>query len=381
MLLRKNKVIAAFLDLLVMALFIIPLAVERVLRKRNTSLPRSILIIEPWGIGDLVMMSSLLKPLREHYPQASISLLAKDTARELFVRSPYIDDFIIFDFPWTRFRKKYSFWKWDWAGLSGTINKLRRKKFDLVIDARGDIRNNLLSFLINGKRRLGYGWTGGGYFLTDKINLYPKNIHRVDAWLNLLDYLGIYVEKPRPDIFVSEEEETGARDFLFKNGIKDTELLIGIHPGAQIKSRCWPINRFAELAESLMYKLKAKIIVFVEPEGYGNDIPIKGEFLKVRLPLHDIIGLIKQLDLLVCNDSGAMHIASAVNTRTLSIFGPGAIEQIRPYGPRNTLLFKAAVTCRPCFDNCKSSKPVCLEDISVEMAIEAAEKIIKERDH
>lgn len=262
-----------------------------------------------------------------------------------------------------------------------TIKMLRQRSFDLTLDARGDIRNNLLSFLIYGNRRLGYDWTGGGYLLTDKIKFYSENMHRVDAWLNLLDYLGIRVEKSKPDIFVSKEEEIGARDFLFKNGIKNGELLIGVHPGARIKSRCWPIGRFAELAESIRNKLKAKIIVFVEPEGYGKDIPIKGDFLKAKLPLRAMIGLIKQLDLLVCNDSGAMHIASAVDTRTLSIFGPGAIERIGPYGSGNTLLFKAGVNCRPCFDYCKFPKPVCLEDISVEMAADAAEKIIKEREH
>lgn len=378
---RRNETIISVLNFFVATLFLILLAIERICKKIVVLNPRSILIIELWGIGDLVMMSSILKPLRERFPEACISLLSKGAARDLFAGNLYIDDFIIFDFPWTRFRRKYAFWSWDWKGLLATTSMLRQQSFDLIIDARGDIRNNLLSFLIHGNRRLGYDWTGGGYFLTDKINLYPENMHRVDAWLNLLDYLGIRVEKSRPDIFVSKKEETCARDFLFKNGIKNGELLIGIHPGAQIKSRCWPIDRFAELAESLKTKLKARIIVFVEPEGYGRDIPIKGEFLKTKLPLRGMIGLIKQLDLLVCNDSGAMHIASAVDTRTLSIFGPGAIERIGPYGPGNTLLFKAGVNCRPCFDYCKFSKPVCLEDISVEMVAEAAEKIIKERNH
>ena len=373
---KKNKFTILLLDSVLRTIFFIPLVFEKMKKKEKIFDPRSILIIESWGIGDLVMMSSVLKPLREHHPQARISLLAKDTARELFACSPYIDDFIVFDFPWTRFRRKYAFWSWDWKGLLATISILRQRNFDFILDARGDIRNNLLSFLIHGNRRLGYDWTGGGYFLTDAIKLNQENLHRVDAWLNLLDYIGICVEKLKPDIFVSKEEEIGAIDFLFKNGIKNGELLIGIHPGAQIKSRCWPIGRFAELAESLRNKLKAKIIVFVEPGGYGKDIPIKGEFLKARLPLRGIIGLIKQLDLLICNDSGAMHIASAVDTRTLSIFGPGAIERIGPYGSGNTLLFKAGVNCRPCFDYCKFSKPVCLENISVEMATEAAEKII-----
>ncbi len=376
MLLRKNKVIVAFLDLLGGALFVIPLAIDTALRKKNTSLPRSILIIELWGIGDLVMMSSVLKPLREHYPQAHISLLAKDTARELFASSPYIDDFIIFDFPWTRFRKKYAFWKWDWAGLLGTINKLRQKKLDLVIDARGDIRNNLLSLLINGKRRIGYNWTGGGYFLTDALSLEAKNMHRVDAWLSLLNHLGIETDKYKPSLYITQEEEKTARDFLIRKGIKNGELLVGIHPGAKMKSRCWPLANFATVAEHIRDTLGAKIIVFIEPEGYGEEIPIRGDFIKGKIPLREMACLVKLIDLLVCNDSGAMHIAAAVDTKTLSVFGPGDYKRIGPYGMGHTIVADNEVNCRPCFDSCKHDKALCLDKISVDMVVNAANSIL-----
>lgn len=376
MLLRKNKIIVAFLDLFVGTLFVIPLAIERALRKKNTSPLRSILIIELWGIGDLVMMSSVLKPLREHYPQAHISLLAKDTARELFAHSPYADDFIIFNFPWTRLRKKYAFWKWNWPGLLGTINKLRQKKFDLVIDARGDIRNNLLSFLINGKRRIGYSCTGGGYFLTDTLLPEGKNRHRVDTWLGLLSHLGIGADKYSPSLYITQEEEKTARNFLIKQGIKNGELLVGIHPGAKIKSRCWPLGNFAAVAEHIRNTLGVKIVVFIEPDGYGEEIPIGGEFIKAKITLREMVCLVKLIDLLVCNDSGAMHIAAAVDTKTLSIFGPGDYKRIGPYGTGHTIIVDNEVDCRPCFDSCKHNKALCLNKISVDMVVNAANSIL-----
>jgi len=376
MLLRKNKVIVAVLDLFVGTLFVIPLVIERALREKGTSPLRSILIIELWGIGDLVMMSTVLKPLREHYPQARISLLAKDTARELFAHNSYVDDFIIFDFPWTRFRKKYAFWKWDWSGLLGTINKLRQKKFDLVIDARGDIRNNLLSFLISGKRRIGYSYTGGGYFLTDALLPEGKNRHRVDTWLGLLSHLGIGTDKYSPSLYITQGEEKTARNFLIKQGIKNGELLVGIHPGAKIKSRCWPLANFAAVAEQIRNTLGAKIVVFIEPDGYGEEIPIGGEFIKAKIPLREMVCLVKLIDLLVCNDSGAMHIAAAVDTKTLSIFGPGDYKRIGPYGTGHTIIADNEVDCRPCFDSCKHNKALCLNKISVDMVVNAANSIL-----
>lgn len=376
MLLRKNKVIVAFLDLLVGALFVIPLAIDRVSRKKNTSPPRSILIIELWGIGDLIMMSSVLKPLRERYPQARISLLAKDISRELFAHSPNIYDFIIFDFPWTRFRNKYALWKWPWPGLLGTINTLRRRKFDLVLDARGDIRNNLLSFLISGKRRIGYSYTGGGYFLTDALLPKGKNRHRVDTWLDLLSHLGIEADKYKPSLYITQEEEKTARNFLINQGIKNGELLVGIHPGAKIKSRCWPLANFAAVAEHIRDTFGAKIIVFMEPEGYGEEIPIKGDFIKAKIPLREMTCLVKLVDLLVCNDSGAMHIATAVDTKTLSIFGPGDYKRIGPYGTGHAIVADNEVKCRPCFDSCKHDKALCLDKISVDMVVNAANSIL-----
>jgi len=376
MLLRKNKVIVGILDLFAGTLFVIPLAIERTLRKKSALPPHSILIIELWGIGDLAMMSSVLKPLREHYPHARISLLAKDVARELFAGSPYTDDFIVFDFPWTRFRKKYAFWKWDWAGLIGAINKLKQKKFDLVFDARGDIRNNLLSFLISGKRRIGYSCTGGGYFLTDALLPKGKNRHRVDTWLDLLTHLGIEADKHKPTLYITQEEERTARNFLISQGIKNGELLVGIHPGAKIKSRCWPLANFARVAEHIRDSFGAKIIVFIEPEDYGEEIPIKGDFIKAKIPLREMISLVRLIDLLVCNDSGAMHIAAAIDTKTLSIFGPGDYKRIGPYGTGHAIVADNEVNCRPCFDSCKHGKALCLNKISVDMVVNTANSIL-----
>jgi len=274
------------------------------------------------------------------------------------------------------FPKKYAFWKWDSVGLSGTINKLRRKKFDLVIDARGDIRNNLLSFLINGKKRIGYNCTGGGYFLTDALLPKGKNRHRVDAWLNLLNHLGIETDKYKPSLYIAQEEEKTARNFLIKQGIKNGELLVGIHPGAKIKSRCWPLANFATVAEHIRDTLGAKIIVFIEPEGYGEEIPIRGDFIKAKITLREMTCLVKLIDLLVCNDSGAMHIAAAIDTKTLSIFGPGDYKRIGPYGTGHAIIADNEVNCRPCFDSCKHDKALCLDKISVDMVINTANSIL-----
>jgi len=327
-----------------------------------------ILIVELWGIGDAVMMSPILAPLREKFPEARISVLCQQHAADILKENRQISRFFIFKFPWTAFTGKYRFWRWDWKGIMRLIMELRREKFDLVLDARKDPRNNLLLFLTGGKRRVGYGWKVCGYFLTDAICLKDEKIHRVEAWKKLLVHLGIEAGDVRPDIRISVEEEKWAGEFLKNNGISDHDLMIGIHPGARVKVRCWPLEKFAEIGSYAAIRHKAKVLVFVEPDGYGDDIAVTTEHVKVKVGLRQMTALISKLSLLICNDSGAMHIASAVHTPTVSIFGPGDPGSIGPYGGNHAVVIKD-ISCRPCFDHCRYHEPLCLTGIFVEDVI------------
>ncbi len=133
----------------------------------DAAINKKILVLELWGIGDVVLSTGALRQLKKNFQGAEIVLLAKEHAREILFNNWDVDRVITFNFPWTRFKGKYILWAWDWLGLIKLIRQLRRERFDLVIDARGDIRNNFLSFVIGGRKRVGYDWTGGGFFLTD----------------------------------------------------------------------------------------------------------------------------------------------------------------------------------------------------------------------
>ena len=361
---RDNKACVLLLDL-IGCIFFFPFVLVAIFNRKKPVYPGKILIMELWGIGDLVMMSAFLKPLKENYPNARITVLSKEVGKTLFKEDPSIDEFISFDFPWTRFKKKYALWSWDWPGVFRVIARLRKEKFDLVLDARGDIRNNLLSFLSGANMRLGYGWTGGGYFLTDNLKNTLKDLHRVDAWLELLRYLGFKADGYRPYLCVSKDEEKISEDFLKANGIDSRDFIVGIHPGARIKTRCWPLDRFGKIAEVTRDTCKSRIIIIMEPEGYGEEISINGENFKVKLTLRQLISLIKKLNLLICNDGGVMHIAGAVNTPVVAIFGPTEPAWFSPYGANNTVVIENDMPCRPCFDYCKYDRAVCLDRITV----------------
>lgn len=374
---RESKFTIWFLNSVLWAIFLIPIVINKIRKKRKILNIRNILIMESWGIGDLLVMSPILKPLKENYPGSRITVLSKEIGKVLFSHNPYIDDFIIFDFPWTRFRKKYRIWNWDWPGLLGVISRLRKKRFDLVLDARGDMRNNLLSFLSGGKKRVGYDWTGAGFFLTDNLRHEHENSHKIDTWLNLLEHLGIRTNEYAPHLYISKDEEKFAEEFLKTNGIGNRDLLVGIHPGARIKTRCWPLNRFAKVAEYVRDICKCRVVVFLEPEGYGEKIPINGENFKARLTLRQLIALIKRLDLLICNDGGAMNIATAVGTAVAAIFGPTNPAWFRPRGENDAIIIENDMSCRPCFDYCKFNEVLCLDKITVSRVEEIVHEILK----
>ena len=364
---RKNKTFARFISAVLFVVFIVPLAIERLFFFRQPRNIKKILIIELWGIGDLIMASSVFKPLRRKFPEAQIVLLSKPDAQTLFSGAGLVDTFIVFDFPWVKFQNKYSFWRWDWQGLIKVMLALRNERFDLAIDARGDVRNNLLSFLTGARSRLGYNWTGGGFFLTDAQGTF-KFRHRVEAWFNLLDHMKIDRRDAGPCLEVTEKERRWQEDFYSANGVFPGDLLVGIHPGAGRETRRWPLARFVETAKYVEARYKAKVIFFEGPDEKGSSL--ENGYLVARPDLRQLLALIKRVDLFICNDSGPMHIAAALKRPVVAIFGPGDIERIGPYGARCYVAAAKGIKCRPCFDYCRFDKRVCLDAVGVEDVIE-----------
>ncbi len=310
---------------------------------------KKILIMELWGIGDVVMMSAVLKPLHEAFPQAEICVLSQRHGQEILRENKEVSRFFVFKFPWTAFRGKYNFVKWDWKGLLAIITSLRREKFDLILDARGDPRNILLSFFIGG-RHVGAKKTAGSR-------------HRVEHWGQVLGLLGVPATALRPSIELSIEERAEAANFVRERFEGRPPVLVGIHPGAGQKIRCWPLTRFREIANRLLAR-HIGVVVLSEQEGYGNEMARDLGLPPCQSGLRQLAALISELDLLVCNDTGVMHIAGAVGTPVVAVFGPGDPAFIGPR--RDAEVVIKDCPDRPCFDNCRRVIPECLEEVTVE---------------
>ncbi len=328
--------------------FLLPL-LERIWRPRidTGETVARILVIEPWLIGDVVLATPLLLALRERYPDAHISLLAKPHAEALLRNSGLVDEVVVFDLPWTANTGKYRPSRYSRRALAALVTRLREARFDLTIDCRMDIRSNVITFATGAPKRVGYAFGGGSYLLTDAVPASPDDHHKVYDWLALLPPLddgrwsaggkgsgGIVEDLARrfkPQLRVTPDERADAAERMKSLGFHEDDLIVGIHPGASQPRRRWPLEDFAWVASALAARHSTKTLVFLDPENYGETMRLEGvRFLKTSL--RGLMAAMTQCDLLLCNDSGPMHIADALGVPIVGVFTTGNPVWHRPFG-------------------------------------------------
>lgn len=289
---------------------------------------RNILVMEPWQIGDVVLATPALRALRARFPEARITLLGKPHAEELLRHSGLVDEVIVFDIPWTAKSAKYDPRRYESGRLRALISDLRARRFDLTVDARMDLRSNILTYLSGAPRRIGYDFGGGSFLLTDALKANPDERHRVDDWLELMKPLGSD-EHFEPLLRVSDDEQTQAEQTLRAHGIRPGDVVVAIHGGASDERRRWATEHFERVAERLVERDGAKIVWFLEPDAPDRAIPVASAVL--RTSLREMMAILTHCRLLVCNDSGPMHIADALDVPVVAVFLTGNPVWHRPY--------------------------------------------------
>lgn len=312
--------------------------VTNVLPRRRPSplnqpyIPSRVLVIQSHLIGDLIMATPLLRALRKHYPSARISLLANSFAQELLDGWECVDDIFTMDFPWSTYNYSLN----NICQLIKMATRLRRIGFDLAVDAQIDVRNAFLMYLVGAERRLGYDVTGGGVFLTDVPAFPTEKCNLLEARLALLEYLGIDCRDKKTALPLSEASLKCAETLLKVNKISAEKLVI-IHPGASRKEKLWSAEGFAEVVRDIKEKGHFPLIV----EGPGDRLIVDNIMSKyserdgegvarAKTSLRVLVALVRMSRLVVCLDSAALHIAGAVGTPAIVLYGPTWPELTKP---------------------------------------------------
>jgi heptosyltransferase-2 len=364
---RKKLAAIGALDLASLSLH----AIWRPPTPQNDS-PRSFLVVEPWGIGDVVLSTALLRALRTSYPSARIALLAKSHATALLANSGLVDEVIPFDFPWTAFDGKFSPGKYFPKEFQKLIGLLRARDFDVSLDARRDIRSNVITYFAGARRRIGYDFGGGAHLLTDVLPSGTQNDHKVADWLALLGPLGVVNNTSFvPSLVVTEAEKANARRRMAMLGLSTERPIVGIHPGASRAVRRWGADRFTSVIDSLVQERGVQVLLFEEKEGDSSEITPRHWVRRIKGDLRCFMALVTQCDLLLCSDSGPMHIASALGVPVTALFGPQRREWYGPRGEMDNVVQVDEMACRPCFDACIFATPRCMEGISPSAVVQA----------
>jgi len=330
----------------------------------------NILVRMPNWIGDVVMATPILADLRKKFPSASITAMCRRPLCDLLELDDSIDELFCFTKPGNGFLRR--------DDHRDIIEKIKTGKYDLGILLTNSFSSAWLFWQGGVKRRIGFSKTLRNWMLTDVAPMPEKGeVHQVDAYKRLLAPLGIEPSNTAPKLFVSAKEIETSKELLYKRGYRKGSPLIGINPGAAYGSaKCWPPERFRELADRL--SKKATIVFFGDTltEGLVKEICQGLSERVINLAgitnLRELASLIKDCTVLVTNDSGPMHIANALNTPVVALFGSTDDRATGPYGQQESVIHKRP-SCSPCF---KRTCPIdfrCMKEISVE---EVAAKVL-----
>ncbi len=351
--------------------------------KNLTEAPVGILVVEYWNLGDLAILVPFLRNLRRSFPSARIALLVNPALASFLGGQRLVDEFIPVRVPWARHfnrLKKYNPFSLDWISLARTMLALRKRRFDWAFSGRMDVRDNFILWLSGARRRIGYGIGGGASFLTDEVTPDLSRPHRADIWLHLLEAVDALQNRKLDGFHLTHAELASARSYLAGLGIASEVSLIGVHPGARIATRRWGDERFAEVVRRLLEETDAHVLWFSEP-GTLSRAPQLKRCYAVSLNFRSFLGVLSNCRLLVCNDSGPMHLANLLEIPVVAIFGPQRSEWFGPRGPHDRVVIRPEFSCRPCSDYCIFDQPHCLQAISTDEVYSAVENVLQQLTH
>lgn len=340
-----------------------------------------ILVFDPGVLGDMLLLVPFLRNLRTCFPESRIALLGRPDVGAFLLEGGMVDEWIQLRIPWgsrlTRWRR-HNVFSLSWLNFFRDVFRLRRQRFDLAFAAgwSGDLRGNLVIWLTGARRRVGYGYGGGAFLLTDVAQPNLAHPHVIDRNLHLLQEIGCPAPNNGKVLCVTPDEERIAAKLLAERGIAKEDLVIGVHAGAGAAIREWGGERFAEVARSVVDQFGAKILWFSDP-AKPRPAPAHVGVISLSLAFQQFAAVVSRCQLFLCNDSGPMHVAAGLRVPVVAVFGPQRPEWFGPYGEGHRVVIRHDVWCRPCADNCMWDEPYCLRLISVERVIQAVTETLQ----
>ncbi|MDE2028298.1 MAG: glycosyltransferase family 9 protein [Candidatus Omnitrophica bacterium] len=352
---------------------------------------RKILIINPYGIGDVLFTTPVIRNLRLAFPKAAIGYLANARTASFLKADGDITRVFVYerDEFVQAYRQNPLKFARKWFELFQTI---KQEAFDLALDFSMNSTFGFLTAACGIKERVGFDYKKRGRFLTDRLPFEGyQGKHVIEHQLDLLRYLQIPVATNRMSLAIPYGDIQWARQWVLQQGIDSSKPLIGVVPGAGASwgknagFRRWAGSKYAELLDKIIENFDAAVILM----GDSKEEEVCREVLRLaHFPIHFAVGqssilrsaaLLKSCKAAVLNDGGPLHMAVAVGTRTVSIFGPVDPVVYGPYPPQGHNVVQGRLACQPCYRRFRLARCEhisCLVELSVEEALRKVQGIL-----
>jgi len=313
--------------------------------------PHNILVIDFGQLGDVVMSLPALRAIRERFPSARITVAVGKPGAEVVKMSGYADATIIVD----RVGLRDGFKPLSVLRIFQVVKDVRRKQFDFVIDLHSFSETNLLGFLSGAPKRLFSRRPGRSLDFLANFSPRPPvddndpNRHLVERYLDVLIPLGIK-NQPRVPRLVPTAEDNRAVDAMLRKPKAEIGIpLVGLFPGAGHPGRCWPLEKFAQLADFLVRNDGVRPIVFLGPEEHNIVQQMRGLFppacvILDKLSIRQLAAAQARLAVFVSNDTGPVHVAAAVGTPIVVLINRPTQHAYVPLAASQRLIFSQAIS-------------------------------------
>jgi len=349
--------------------------------------PRRILLLRIERVGDLLMVLDAIAMVRALAPHAVIDLVVGSWNRPLAALIPGIDSVETLDAPWLARQARTR----SWRALISRTKAWRTRGYDLAINFEPDIRSNFLLAMSGARRRVGYLSGGGEPLLTDAVAPDPK-AHIAENARTLvaraLKSTALNVARgSTPVLHIPDEARRRANELVAS---ASGSRLVGIQPGTGRQIKEWDPARFAEVGSTLARTGAATIVLIGSKSdraaidatraAWPHDVPLVE--LPVETDLVVLAAVLERLALFITGDTGPMHLAAAVGTPVLAIFGPSLPTRYAPLSSKSRIV-RIDIPCSPCNlmrrppERCVGHVPDCLAGIDAATVLKAANEMLR----
>ncbi len=339
---------------------------------RNILQPmENILLIRLSSLGDILLTTPAIRAVRTHFRRSNIAMLVAKQSADVLWHNPHLDELILFD--------RLAADK-DTGEMWRVGRTLRKRQFSLTIDFQRKFRTEVLAYFSGAPTRVGKGklCTVRVPAENDKKDELLPDKHATEHHLAPLQALGIPTDLSETgrqlEFYLTPTERANAAQRFAEKGIADAPLKIGLFPGAGWKLREWMPERFAAIGDRLVEHFNADVLIFGGRQERELVQTVAG-LMKAQattfpgtLHIRELAACISACNLFLTNDTGPMHIATAVKTPTVALFGPGNHHRFHPLGTEHHII-RHHVPCSPCkqfTDTCRNNicmKKICVDEV------------------